>query len=63
MAQEFEYNMQLKGLEGAAKAEIQAQKDTAAGQRENAKIASDNFESSGNDIIGGGINLGTFEPK
>ena len=63
MAQEFEYNMQLKGLEGAAKAEIQAQKDTAAGQRENAKIASDTFESSGNDIIGGGINLGTFEPK
>ena len=63
MAQEFEYNMQLKGLEGAAKAEVQAQKDTAAGQRENAKIASNNFESSGNDIIGGGINLGTFEPK
>jgi len=63
MAQEFEYNMQLKGLEGAAKAEIQAQKDTAAGQRENAKISSDTFESSGNDIVGGGINLGTFEPK
>ena len=61
MAQEFEYNMQLKGLDGAAKAEIQAQKDTAAGQREAAK--SENFESSGNDIVGGGINLGTFEPK
>ena len=61
MAQEFQYNIQLKGLDGAAKAEIQAQKDTAAGQREAAK--SESFESSGNDIIGGGINLGTFEPK
>ena len=57
MEQEFQYNMQLKGLEGEAKAA------TAVKKEEVKQKAPENFESSGNDIVGGGFNLGTFEPK
>ena len=77
MALEFQYNMQLKGIE----VEGQKAKETAKEDRkdERTKIqasqqselieqrknnsAPKSFESSGNDIMGGGFGLGTFEPK
>ena len=76
MAQEFEYNMQLKGIDSQQKQSMEAQKEAARDSRQErqGQINSDlvnqrqnngpaNFESSGNDIIGGGIGLGSFEPK
>jgi hypothetical protein len=76
MAQEFEYNMQLKGIDSQQKQSMEARKEAARDSRQErqGQINSDlvnqrqnngpaNFESSGNDIIGGGIGLGSFEPK
>jgi len=77
MEQEFQYNMQLRQLEvegtkGREKekedrkdkrTKIQAtQQSEMIDQRNNQKPPK-NFESSGNDIIGGGFNLGAFEPQ
>jgi len=77
MEQEFQYNMQLKqmeveGVKGREKekedrkdkrTKIQAtQQSEMIDQRNNQKPPK-NFESSGNDIIGGGFNLGAFEPQ
>jgi len=77
MAVEFEYNMQLKGVETEdiknkekekedrkdERTRIQAtQQSELIDQRNNQKPPK-NFESSGNDILGGGFNLGTFDPR
>jgi hypothetical protein len=77
MEQEFQYNMQLRqaeveGTKGREKekedrkdkrTKIQAtQQSEMIDQRNNQKPPK-NFESSGNDIMGGGFNLGAFEPK
>ena len=77
MALEFQYNMQLKGMEvdkGVAREkEIEDRKDQRTriqgtqqsemiAQRKNDSPPKD-FESSGNDIMGGGFNLGGFEPR
>jgi len=77
MEQEFQYNMQLRqaeveGTKGREKekedrkdkrTKIQAtQQSEMIDQRNNQKPPT-NFESSGNDIMGGGFNLGAFEPK
>ena len=51
MAQEFDYNIQLKNMEAANTSALESQKQA------------ESFESGGNDIIGGGFDLGTFEPK
>ena len=77
MEQEFQYNMQLKqieaeGVKGREKekedrkdkrTKIQAtQQSEMIDQRNNQKPPK-NFESAGNDIMGGGFNLGAFEPQ
>jgi len=77
MEQEFQYNMQLRqmeveGVKGREKEKedrkdkrtrIQAtQQSEMIDQRNNQKPPK-NFESSGNDIMGGGFNLGAFEPQ
>jgi hypothetical protein len=77
MEQEFQYNMQLRQLEVEGtksrervkedrkdqRTKIQAtQQSEMIDQRNNQKPPK-NFESSGNDIMGGGFNLGAFEPK
>jgi len=77
MEQEFQYNMQLRqleveGIKGREKekedrkdkrTKIQAtQQSEMIDQRNNQKPPK-NFESSGNDIMGGGFNLGAFEPQ
>jgi len=77
MALEFQYNMQLKGIEVDGvkdrekqkedrkdeRTKIQAtQQSEMIDQRKNEKPPK-NFESSGNDVMGGGFNLGAFDPK
>jgi hypothetical protein len=77
MALEFQYNMKLKGLEvDAAKTKISetedrkdkrtkiqaTQQSELIDQRQKGGAPKD-FESSGNDILGGGFGLGSFEPR
>ena len=77
MEQEFQYNMQLRCMEVEGtkdrekekedrkdrRTKIQAtQQSELIDQRKNEKPPK-NFESSGNDIMGGGFDLGAFEPK
>jgi hypothetical protein len=77
MQLEFEMNMQLKGLEVQGRkfeikekedrkddrSKIQAtQQSELINQRQN-DLPPKNFESSGNDILNGNFNLGSFEPR
>ena len=77
MAREFEYNMQLKQMEGVSTKERETEKEDRKDnrtkiqatqqsemieQRNNGKPPK-NFESAGNDILGGGFDLGSFEPS
>jgi hypothetical protein len=77
MALEFQYNLQLKGMETeVAKAKtrdvedrkdqrtkMQASQQSELIEQRQKQTPPKNFESGGNDIIGGGFGLGTFEPK
>ena len=77
MALEFQYNLQLKGMEtDVAKAKtkdiedrkdqrtkMQASQQSELIEQRQKQTPPKNFESGGNDIIGGGFGLGTFEPK
>ena len=77
MAQEFQYNMQLKGVETQGQKQKESEKEDRKDQRtqlqatQQSKLIDQrqnntppkNFESSGNDIIGGGFDLGSFEPR
>ena len=77
MELEFQYNMQLKGIEventKRKEGEIEDRKDQRTklqatqqsemiAQRQN-DSAPVNFESGGNDTIGGGMGLGSFDPR
>jgi len=77
MALEFQYSMQLKGVDVDGKkagekekedrkderTKIQAtQQSEMIDQRNNQKPPK-NFESAGNDILGGGFDLGSFDPR
>ena len=77
MQLEFEMNMQLKGVEVQGRkselkekedrkddrSKIQAtQQSELINQRQN-DLPPKNFESSGNDILNGNFNLGSFEPR
>jgi len=77
MALEFQYNMQLKGIEVDGMKEREKQKEDRKDERtkiqatqqsemidqRNSGKPPKNFESSGNDIMGGGFDLGAFEPS
>ena len=77
MALEFQYNMQLKGIEVDGMKEREKQKEDRKDERSRIEAsqqselidqrqkqsAPKNFESAGNDIVGGGFGLNTFEPK
>jgi hypothetical protein len=77
MALEFNYNMQLKGIEVEGqkskekekedrkdeRTKIQASQQSELIEQRQSGGAPKNFESSGNDIVGGGFGLNTFEPK
>jgi len=77
MALEFQYNMQIKGLETESQKSKETQKEDRKDNRTKLQATQQselidqrkndsppkNFESSGNDILGGGFGLGTFEPR
>ena len=77
MALEFQYNMQLKGIEvnGVKEREkqkedrkdertkIQASQQSEMIEQRNSGKPPKNFESAGNDTLGGGFDLGAFEPS
>jgi len=77
MELEFQYNMQLKGIEVEGmksrekekedrkdeRTKIQATQQSEMIDQRNSGKPPKNFESSGNDILGGGIDLGMFDPK
>ena len=77
MGLEFEYSMQLKGIEvdGVKSREkqkedrkdertkIQASQQSEMIEQRNSGKPPKNFESSGNDILGGDFGLGRFDPS
>ena len=77
MALEFQYNMQLKGVEVEGLKEREKQKEDRKDERtkiqatqqsemieqRNSGKPPKNFESAGNDILGGGFDLGAFDPS
>ena len=77
MALEFQYNMQLKGFEAEGQKAKEQQKEDRKDERTKLQATQQselidqrkndsppkNFESSGNDILGSGFGLGTFEPR
>jgi len=76
MQLEFQMNMQLKGME-TSPAELMREKEDRKDERTKIQATQQselidqrksgkppkNFESSGNDILGGGFDLGAFEPR
>jgi len=77
MALEFQYNMQLKNIEVGGMKEREKQKEDRKDERtkiqatqqsemieqRNSGKPPKNFESAGNDILGGGFDLGVFDPR
>ena len=77
MALEFQYNMQLKGIESDGqkgkekekedrkdeRTRIQASQQSELIDQRNSGKPPKSFESAGNDILGGGFDLGAFEPR
>ena len=77
MALEFQYNMQLKGIEVDGmkdrekqkedrkdeRTKIQASQQSEMIEQRNTGKPPKNFESAGNDTLGGGFDLGAFEPR
>jgi len=77
MALEFQYNMQLKNIEvGGMKdrekqkedrkderTKIQASQQSEMIEQRNSGKPPKNFESAGNDTLGGGFDLGAFDPS
>jgi len=77
MQLEFQMNMQLKNVEVEGmksrekekedrkdeRTKIQATQQSEMIEQRKSGKAPKNFESAGNDILGGGFNLGSFEPK
>jgi hypothetical protein len=77
MEQEFMYNMELRKIDAENSNKKENQKEDRKDQRTKIQATQQsemieqrkgekppkNFESAGNDILGGGFNLGGFEPK
>jgi len=77
MALEFQYNMQLKGVEVDGMKDREKQKEDRKDERtkiqatqqsemidqRNSGKPPKNFESAGNDTLGGGFDLGSFDPS
>ena len=77
MALEFQYNMELKGIEVVGqknkerekedrkdeRTRIQASQQSELIDQRNSGKPPKNFESAGNDILSGGFDLGAFDPR
>jgi len=60
---EFDLNQQLRSQERSDTKDLEQMKEDGKDRRENAKETSKKFESSGNDILGGGMGLDKFNPQ
>jgi len=74
---EFQYNMQLRGIEAESankklqedqdrkddRVKMQATQQSELIDQRQKNSPPKNFESSGNDVMGGGFDLGSFEPR
>jgi hypothetical protein len=60
---EFELNQQLRSQERQSTEKVEGMKEQGKDRRENMKQTSKKFESSGNDILGGGMGLNRFNPQ
>jgi len=77
MGLEFQYNMQLKGVEVDGQKTKESEKEDRKDERTRIQASQQselidqrntgkppkNFESAGNDIMGGGFDLGPFDPR
>jgi hypothetical protein len=77
MQLEFQYNMQIREMDASKVANNESEKEDRKDQRvkmqgtQQSELINQrknntppkNFESSGNDILGGGFDLGSFEPR
>ncbi len=60
---EFDLNTSLRDQERASTEKIEGMKEQGKDKRENVKASAKKFESSGNDILGGGMGLDKFTPQ
>jgi len=63
MMYEFELNNQLRDLERQSSERVEGMKEQGKDRREKVKADAKKFESSGNDILGGGLGLDKFNPQ
>tara|TARA_B110000211_G_scaffold228128_1_gene283862 strand:- start:27 stop:1286 length:1260 start_codon:yes stop_codon:yes gene_type:complete len=60
---EFDLNTSLRDQERDSTEKIEGMKEAGKDKRENVKAGGKKFESSGNDILGGGLGLDKFSPQ
>ena len=60
---EFDLNESLRNEERESTEKLEGMKEAGKDKRENIKQAPKRFESSGNDILGGGMGLDKFTPQ
>ena len=60
---EFDLNTSLRDQERASTEKVEGMKEAGKDKRENVKASAKKFESSGNDILGGGMGLDKFNPQ
>ncbi len=60
---EFDLNTSLRDQERESTEKMEGMKEQGKDRRENVKASAKKFESSGNDILGGGLGLDKFNPQ
>jgi hypothetical protein len=60
---EFDLNQSLRDQERQSTEKLEGMKEAGKDKRENIKQSAKKFESSGNDILGGGMGLDKFNPQ
>jgi len=60
---EFDLNQQIRNIERSDTKDLEKMKEDGKDRRENMKANTKKFESSGNDILGGGMGLDKFNPQ
>ena len=60
---EFDLNQQIRNMERSDTKDLEKMKEDGKDRRENIKANTKKFESSGNDILGGGMGLDKFTPQ
>ena len=63
MMYEFELNQKLRDQERESTEKMEVMKESGKDRREKVKQTPKKFESSGNDILGGGMGLDKFNPQ